>query len=100
MTDASSTSQSLGSQQNLKLTALQVEELHTNSDVDARREAQHHTLGPGPTQAASGDHRHDGGDSALLLEGLTISGSRGSDAWRLSINQILVRLGATDSSTA
>jgi hypothetical protein len=99
MTDTSSSSQALGSQQSLKLTAQQVEELHTNSDVDGRREAQHHTLGPSPTQASPGDHRHDGGDSSLLLEGLTISGSRGSDAWRLSVNQILVRLGATDAST-
>jgi hypothetical protein len=36
----------------------------------------------------------------LLLEGLTISGSRGSDTWRLSVNALLVRLGATDSSSA
>lgn len=77
-----------------------VDDFHTNSDVDARAESQHHTLGPNPTQAAPGDHRHDGGDSALLLEGETISGSRATDAWRLSVNAILVRLGATDNSTA
>ena len=76
-----------------------VDDFHTNSDLDTRAEAQHHSLGPGPTQAAPGDHTHDGGDSALLLEGETISGSRASDAWRLSVNAILVRLGAVDNST-
>ena len=80
-------------------TAEEVERMHTNADTDTRSESQHHTLGSSPTQAAPGDHRHDGGDSALLLEGLTITGSRNSDAWRISVNAILVRLGATDSST-
>jgi hypothetical protein len=77
-----------------------VDDFHENSDLDARAEAQHHTLGPGPTQAAPGNHTHDGGDSALLLEGQTISGSRSTDAWRISVNAILVRLGAVDNSTA
>lgn len=31
---------------------------HTNSDVDADRNAMHHTLGPGPNQAAPGNHDH------------------------------------------
>lgn len=79
--------------------AEEVERAHTNADTDLRDESIHHTLGAGETQAAPGNHTHDGGDSALLLSGLTISGSRGSDAWRISVNQILVRLGATDSST-
>jgi hypothetical protein len=56
-------------------------------------------LGPSPTQAAPGNHTHDGGDSSLLLEGETISGSRATDAWRISVNAILVRLGAVDNST-
>jgi hypothetical protein len=77
-----------------------VDDFHENSDLDARAESQHHTLGPNPTQAAPGNHTHDGGDSVLLLENETISGSRASDAWRLSVNAILVRLGATDNSTA
>jgi hypothetical protein len=80
-------------------TAEEVDEFHRNSDVDLRPEAQHHTIGPQPNQAAAGNHKHDGGDSELLLTGMTISGSRASDAWRLSVNAILVRLGATDSST-
>jgi anti-sigma factor ChrR (cupin superfamily) len=78
----------------------QVNDFHTNSDVDSRAEAQHHTLGPNPNQASPGDHTHDGSDSALLLSGQSISGSRATDAWRLSVNAILVRLGATDNSTA
>jgi hypothetical protein len=77
-----------------------VDDFHENSDVDSRAEAQHHTLGPNPNQAAPGNHRHDGGDSALILEGETISGSRDTDAWRISVNALLVRLGATDNSTA
>lgn len=76
-----------------------VDDFHENSDVDSRAEAQHHTLGPNPNQAASGNHTHDGGDSSLLLEGQTISGSRDTDAWRISVNAILVRLGAVDNST-
>lgn len=80
-------------------TAEEVERDHTNADTDLRDESIHHTLGAGETQAAPGNHTHDGGDSALILSGMTISGSRASDAWRISVNQILVRLGATDSST-
>jgi len=92
--------QGFSSDENPKPPAATVDDFHTNSDVDARAESQHHTLGPGPNQASPGDHRHDGGDSALLLENQFITGSRNSDAWRLSVNAILVRLGATDNSTA
>ena len=91
---------SFGADENPKPPAQAVEDFHTNSDSDARAESQHHTLGPSPSQASPGDHTHDGGDSALILEGEVISGSRASDAWRISVNAILVRLGATDSSTA
>lgn len=84
---------------NPKPDAQVVDDFHTNSDVDSRNEAQHHTLGPLPTQASPGDHTHDGGNSALILQGETISGSRATDAWRLSVNAILVRLGAEDLSS-
>lgn len=80
-------------------TAEEVERAHTNADTDTRAESMHHTLGASPTQAAPGNHTHDGGDSELILQGLTISGSRAADAWRLSVNALLVRLGAQDSST-
>ena len=89
-----------GRDENPKPPAQAVDDFHTNSDVDARAESQHHTLGPNPTQAAPGNHTHDGGDSELLLLNETISGSRATDAWRQSVNAILVRLGATDNSTA
>ena len=89
-----------GADENPKPPAEAVDDFHTNSDVDSRAEALHHTLGPGPNQSSPGDHTHDGGDSALILEGQVISGSRATDAWRLSVNAILVRLGATDNSTA
>lgn len=83
------------------LTSEQVEQLHRNDDVDVRRESHHHTLGPRTTQAAGGDHNHDGSNSALLLTGLTVSGSRSSSASVTpSIIAALVRLGITDSSTA
>ena len=88
-----------GADENPKPPGQVVDDFHENSDVDSRAEAQHHTLGPGPNQAAPGDHTHDGGDSALLLEGETIAGSRATDAWRQSVNAILVRLGAVDNST-
>jgi len=86
--------------ENPKPTAQAVADFHTNSDADSRAESLHHTLGPNPSQASPGNHTHDGGDSELLLLNETISGSRATDAWRLSVNAILVRLGATDNSTA
>ena len=91
---------SFGADENPKPPAQAVEDFHTNSDSDARAESQHHTLGPSPSQASPGDHTHDGGDSAFILDGEVISGSRASDAWRISVNAILVRLGAIDNSTA
>jgi hypothetical protein len=78
----------------------EVDNFHSNSDLDASVNAQHHTLGPSGNQAAPGNHTHDGGSSPLILAGLTITGSRGSDAWRQSVNALLVRLGAKDNSTA
>jgi hypothetical protein len=39
---------------------------HLNSDKDSSTLALHHTLGIGPTQAAAGNHSHDGKDSVQL----------------------------------
>lgn len=86
--------------QQAKPTTEEVENFHTNSDVDLRAESQHHTLGSSPSQAAPGNHNHDGGNSALILDGLEITGSRNSDAWRISVNALLKRLGADDNTTA
>lgn len=85
---------------NPKPDAQAVEDFHTNADTDSRAEAIHHSLGPLPTQAAPGDHVHDGGTSPLLLTGVTLSGSRGGNVAMVSIISALVRLGATDSTTA
>lgn len=80
------------------LSAEQVEELHRNSDVDTRPEAQHHTTGPGPTQASPGDHRHRGGDSVPLLDDMIITGDLSDGTVLPSIIACLVALGAQDSS--
>ena len=54
--------------------AKEVNEFHRGSDVDSSREAQHHTIGMGPNQAAAGDHSHNGSDSPFLLEEVSITG--------------------------
>lgn len=76
-----------------------VEEFHKNAAVDTRREDIHHTIGTGPNNAASGDHTHRGGDSVLLLDGVTISGSKGGNIALGSVIAALVQLGAKDSTT-
>ncbi len=81
------------------ISAEQVEEIHRNSDLDTRAEAQHHTLGPGPTNASPGDHRHRGGDSLPLLDDMTITGDVSDGTVLPSIIACLVALGAVDSST-
>ena len=78
----------------------EVESFHTNADTDARKESVHHTLGVSENQAASGNHNHRGGDSVLLLSGITLTGSRAGNIALLSVIQALVALGATDSTTA
>lgn len=81
-------------------TAEEVENQHTNADTDSRKESIHHTIGAGENQSASGAHNHRGGDSVLLLGGITLTGSRGGNIALLSVIQALVALGATDSTTA
>jgi hypothetical protein len=87
-------------QPNPKPDAQAVDDFHTNADTDLRQESIHHTLGPGQNQGSPGNHRHRGGDSELLLAGITITGSRGGNAALLSVINALVELGATNSSTA
>lgn len=78
----------------------EVRRAHTNADTDGSRQAAHHTLGAKAEQAAPGNHSHDGGTSILLLDGTTISGSRGTSSAVASIIAALVQLGATDATTA
>lgn len=83
------------------LSAENVTKIHQNADTDLQRESIHHTLGPRPTQAAPGDHNHDGSNSVQLLAGQTIVGPRSNSSAILpSIIAALVRLGAVDNSTA
>lgn len=77
-----------------------VADFHTHADTDAKDTSIHHTLGVGPGQAAPGDHNHDGGDSVLLLEGITITGSKDNPVTVFpSIINALVRLGVRDATT-
>jgi hypothetical protein len=77
-----------------------VKMFHLYCDVDTDSTAYHHTLGPGNNQAAAGSHTHNGSDSPLLFEGITISGSRTNGAAVASIIQLLTQQGAIDASTA
>lgn len=89
-----------GAEKDSVLSALEVRRLHTKSDVDSSTQAQHHTLGMKPNQAASGSHKHDGASGNLLLSGVTLTGSRAGNAALASVISALVLLGATDSTTA
>lgn len=77
-----------------------VAKFHKQAPVDVRKDDIHHTIGPSPTQAASGSHNHRDGDSTLLFEGFTLTGSRSSlvSVWP-SLSAVLVALGAKDSTT-
>lgn len=54
---------------------------HQRSDKDSGTNAQHHTLGTGHNQAASGDHVHDGKSSRKIGTGmsLTLTGAKGGN---------------------
>lgn len=78
--------------------ATQVDDFHEQSDLDTRKEAQHHSLGPGQDQAAPGNHTHDGGTSSQLWTGDTLTGSRGGNMALASVIAILVQKGAIDST--
>lgn len=76
-----------------------VSKFHTNADTDGDEGSIHHTLGPRRGQASPGDHDHRGGNSVLLLDGVTISGSKASGAALQSIIDMLVaEFGALDNT--
>jgi hypothetical protein len=77
----------------------EVREFHNNADTDGGVGSIHHTLGPGRFQAAAGSHLHDGGDSAPLLDGQIITGSRSGGSALSSVIAALVALGASDATT-
>lgn len=73
---------------------------HKNAPVDSRPEDIHHRLGPSPNQASPGNHSHNGSDSVLLLDGVTITGAKAGNTALASVIAALVKLGAKDSTTA
>ena len=75
---------------------------HKYAPTDTRPDDIHHTLGASPNQAARGSHTHQGGaDGPLLLDSYVLTGSKATPTtmWP-SIIACLVRLGATDNTTA
>jgi hypothetical protein len=62
----------------------EVNQFHLYSDKDSSVTALHHTLGQGPTQAAAGNHTHNGRDSKKIkfedIDGgwMNIDGGRAS----------------------
>lgn len=85
---------------NLRPEAQVVNEFHSNDDTDRDFNAHHHTLGANANQASPGSHRHDGSDSILLLQGVTIAGAKSGNTALASVISALVQLGATDSTSA
>lgn len=83
-----------------KPSATQVRDFHTYADTDATSDSLHHTLGPGQNQAASGVHRHNGNDSPLLGEGISITGAKGGNTALASVIAAMVQMfGVTDSTS-
>lgn len=80
--------------------AKSVNKFHEKDDVDSSWDAHHHTLGTKHDQASPGDHTHNGLNSLKILKGTTITGSRASGAALVSVIAALVKLGATDSTSA
>lgn len=77
-----------------------VNRFHQKDDLDSSAESHHHSLGIKKDQASPGNHNHDGTVSKRLLEGQVISGSRSGGAALTSVIAALVKLGATDNTTA
>lgn len=83
----------------------QVLDFHMLSDVDTKADAQHHTLGTGPMQAARGSHQHNGTDSALLFDPSTaiasgdLSTAAGQRSAIKAILTALANVGLTDSTS-
>lgn len=80
---------------------LEVQKFHKNADTDGSSQSIHHTLGTKRGQASPGDHTHNGGDSKQLMEGITITGSRGGNAALADLlTKLSDALGFTNGTTA
>lgn len=78
----------------------EVNAFHSRDDVDSSWQAHHHTIGVKHDQAAAGDHKHDGVGSLPLMDGITITGSKGGNvALANLISALATALGFTDSTT-
>lgn len=78
----------------------EVREFHTRADTDSSALAAHHTLGVKHDQASPGDHKHNGVGSLFLMEGITITGSKGGNAALADlITKLAAALGFTDATT-
>lgn len=73
------------------LSARDVNRIHTKSDVNSSANSQHHTIGTGRNESASGSHNHGGKDSNKIGQGLglVVTGSRGGNA---ALNSLLTEL--------
>ena len=79
-----------------------VKKFHTRSDVDSSPQSQHHTLGLKRTQAAQGNHSHDGKTSVKIGKGdsLLLTGSKGGNtALTNLINMLKGYIEFTDNTT-
>lgn len=73
---------------------------HKRADTDGSQFAAHHTLGIQHNQASPGDHKHDGQNSKLIMDGVVITGSRGGNVALTNLILALASaLGFTDSTT-
>ena len=82
-----------------KADSKEVNDFHTNDDVDNDRDSHHHTLGPGINQAAPGSHSHRGDDSVMLFDGIAITGSISGGTALRSVIALLEEFGASDSTS-
>lgn len=77
-----------------------VKRFHARADTDSSSLAIHHTLGIKHDQSSPGDHLHDGKSSRRLMEGVTLTGSKGGNvALANLITELSEVLGFTDNTT-
>ena len=78
----------------------EVNNFHARADTDSGDGAIHHTLGLKHNQASPGDHKHDGKNSKLILEGKVLTGSKGGNvALANLITMLSTAFGFQDSTT-
>lgn len=75
---------------------------HKKSDVDSASSAQHHTIGPGIYQVASGKHNHVDSGEAIFDSSVDILTGSLSGATSTVLGQVcalLAKLGANNSTS-